>query len=54
MIKNWTFKLREDTTWSNGDKVLANDFEYVFKRTLNPDTASQYGFIMYDIVGAED
>ncbi|MEG2983080.1 MAG: ABC transporter substrate-binding protein [Peptostreptococcaceae bacterium] len=52
--KTWTFKLREDAIWSNGDKVTANDFEYGFKRTLNPSTASQYGFIMYDIVGAED
>ncbi|MGL5756960.1 MAG: ABC transporter substrate-binding protein [Paraclostridium sp.] len=52
--KTWTFKLREDAIWSNGDKVTAKDFEYGFKRTLNPSTASQYGFIMYDIVGAED
>lgn len=52
--RTWTFKLREDATWSNGDKVTAKDFEYGFKRTLDPSTASQYGFIMYDIVGAED
>lgn len=52
--KTWTFNLREDSKWSNGDKVTANDFEYAFKRTLNPETASQYGFIMYDIIGAQD
>lgn len=52
--KTWTFELREDAKWSNGDKVSAHDFEYAWKRTLNPKTASQYGFIMYDIIGAED
>lgn len=51
--KTWTFELREGARWSNGEEVTAYDFEYSFKRTLNPDTASQYGFIMYDIVGAE-
>lgn len=52
--KTWTFNLREDSKWNNGDKVTAHDFEYAFKRTLNPETASQYGFIMYDIIGAQD
>lgn len=52
--KTWTFNLRENSKWSNGDKVTAHDFEYAFKRTLNPETASQYGFIMYDIIGAQD
>ncbi|WP_306811763.1 peptide ABC transporter substrate-binding protein [Paraclostridium bifermentans] len=50
----WTFKLRKDAKWSNGDEVTAKDFEYSWKRTLNPETASQYGFIMHDIVGAKE
>ncbi len=52
--KTWTFNLRKDAKWSNGDPVTAKDFEYSWKRTLAPDTASTYGFIMYDIVGAKD
>ncbi|MGL4797391.1 MAG: ABC transporter substrate-binding protein [Paraclostridium sp.] len=52
--KTWTFKLRKDSKWSNGDPVTAKDFEYSWKRTLDPGTASTYGFIMYDIVGAKD
>ena len=52
--KTWTFTINDKAYWSNGDKVTAHDFEYAWKRTLNPDTASQYGFIFYDIVGAED
>ncbi|MGL4911282.1 MAG: ABC transporter substrate-binding protein [Romboutsia sp.] len=50
----WTFKLRKGSTWSNGTPVTAKDFEYSWKRTLNPETASEYGYIMNDIVGAVD
>lgn len=52
--KTWTFKIRKDAKWSNGDPVTAKDFEYSWKRTLNPETASQYGYVMYDIEGASD
>lgn len=48
----WTFKLRNNAKWSNGDNVTAKDFEYSFKRTLDPSTASEYTYIMSDIVGA--
>lgn len=50
----WTFNLRKDSKWSNGDPVTAHDFEYSWKRTLDPATASEYGFIMHDIVGAKE
>lgn len=52
--KTWTFKIRKDAKWSNGDPVTARDFEYSWKRTLQPETASQYGYVMYDIEGASD
>lgn len=52
--KSWTFHLRKDAKWTNGDPVTAKDFEYSWKRTLNPETASGYAFIMYDIVGAKE
>ena len=52
--KTWTFKIRKDAKWSNGDPVTARDFEYSWKRTLKPETASQYGYVMYDIEGASD
>lgn len=48
----WTFKLRKNSTWSNGTPVTAKDFEYSWKRTLTPETASQYSYIMADIVGS--
>ncbi|MCZ8539289.1 peptide ABC transporter substrate-binding protein [Psychrobacillus psychrodurans] len=38
----YTFTLR-DSNWSDGTPVTANDFEYSWKRAMNPDTASEYG-----------
>lgn len=52
--KTWTFKLREDAKWSNGEAVTAHDFEYSFKRTLTPAIACENTSVFYDIVGAED
>ena len=52
--KIWTFELREDAYWNNGEPVTAKDFEYSFKRTLMPSTACENSSVFYDIVGAED
>ncbi|WP_427138409.1 peptide ABC transporter substrate-binding protein [Psychrobacillus psychrodurans] len=38
----YTFTLR-DSNWSDGTPVTANDFEFAWKRAMNPDTASEYG-----------
>ncbi|MGA9232108.1 MAG: peptide ABC transporter substrate-binding protein [Exiguobacterium oxidotolerans] len=48
----YTFKLR-DSKWSDGSDVTAKDFEYAWKRVLDPDSGSQYAYIMYVIDGAE-
>lgn len=39
----WTFNLREDAVWSNGDPVTAHDFVYAWQRAVDPDTGSEYG-----------
>ncbi|WP_077358495.1 peptide ABC transporter substrate-binding protein [Virgibacillus halodenitrificans] len=39
----WTFHLREDAKWQNGDPVTAHDFVYAWQRAVNPDTGSEYG-----------
>ncbi|PTI62788.1 peptide ABC transporter substrate-binding protein, partial [Staphylococcus succinus] len=39
--------------WSNGDPVTAQNFEYAWKRVVNPKTASEYAYIMYDLKNAE-
>ncbi len=38
----WTFKIRPDAKWSNGDPVTAQDFVYSWQRLASPDTASPY------------
>ena len=47
-------KLRDDVQWTDGRKVRAQDFEYSWKRLLDPKTASQYAYILFDIVNAAD
>lgn len=37
----YTFYLRADAKWSNGEPVTANDFVYAFRRLVTPETASQ-------------
>jgi oligopeptide transport system substrate-binding protein len=49
--KTYTFKLR-DAEWSNGDPVTAHDFVYAWQKALNPDTAAEYAYIMYDLKNA--
>ncbi|MEG0280383.1 MAG: oligopeptide ABC transporter substrate-binding protein OppA [Morganella sp. (in: enterobacteria)] len=41
-FKVWTFKIREDAKWSNGDPVTAQDFVYSWRRLADPNTASPY------------
>ncbi len=49
----YTFHLRRDGRWSDGSPVTAHDFVYAFRRALNPDTASDYAFILWPMKGAE-
>lgn len=51
--KKWTIKLREDAKWSNGDPVTAHDFVFAWRKVLDPDTASEYAYILYDLKNAE-
>ncbi len=51
--KTWTIELRKNAKWSNGDPVTAHDFVFAWRRVLDPNTASEYAYIMYDLKNAE-
>ena len=51
--RTWTFYLRPGARWSDGHPVTAHDFEYTFKRLLDPDSGNVYAFFYYDIKGAK-
>ena len=42
----YTFTLRQDATWSNGDPVTAHDFVYAWRRAVDPATASPYSWFV--------
>ena len=49
----YTFHLRKDGVWTNGDPVTAKDFEFAWSQALNPDVASDYAYFLYFIKNAE-
>lgn len=50
----YTFYLREDAYWSDGVPVTAYDYEYGWKRLLNPEYAYDYASFIFNVVGAEE
>lgn len=51
--KTWTFTLRKNAKWSNGDPVTAQDFVYSWRRTIDPKTASEYAYLFSGIKNAD-
>lgn len=51
--KTYTFRLRPEAKWSNGDPVTAEDFYYSWKRVLEPTTASPYAEVLFFIENAQ-
>lgn len=49
----YTFKLRTDAKWSNGDPVTAGDFVYSLQRIMTPETGAKYANILYPVKNAE-
>jgi oligopeptide transport system substrate-binding protein len=45
--KVYTFHLRKDARWSNGEPVTARDFRDSWRRTLAPETAAEYSYQLY-------
>jgi len=45
----YTFKIRDDAFWSNGDPVTADDFVFGWQRAADPKLASEYAYMLSDI-----
>ena len=52
--KTYTITLRDDIKWSDGKPVTAGDFEYAWKRAVDPKTASQYVYIFDPVLNANE
>ncbi|MFQ0814118.1 ABC transporter substrate-binding protein [Brucella anthropi] len=50
----YTFHMRDNAKWSNGDPVTAGDFEFSFRRIMDPKTAAGYASVLYAIKNAEE
>jgi oligopeptide transport system substrate-binding protein len=50
--KTYTFHLRKNARWSNGDPVTAHDFLYSQRRFLDPHTAAEYAYQAWYLVNA--
>ncbi len=48
----YTFHLRKNALWSNGDRVTAHDFAWSWQRTLLPESAAEYSYQLYYIRNA--
>jgi ABC-type oligopeptide transport system substrate-binding subunit/tetratricopeptide (TPR) repeat protein len=51
--RQYVFRLRDDVRWSDGAPVTAHDFEYAWKRVLNPATESRNASLLYVVRGAK-
>ena len=52
--KSYRFRIRDDAVWSNGDRVVAEDFVFSLRRSVDPKTLSNYSSMLYPIKNARD
>jgi oligopeptide transport system substrate-binding protein len=52
--RTYTFHLRENARWSNGDPVTSEDFRYSWRRAILPDSAADYSGLFLAIEGAQE
>lgn len=50
----YTFHLRENAKWSDGEPVTAHDYEYGWKRLLDSTKGYDYSKFIFNVVGAEE
>lgn len=46
---SYTFKIRDDAKWSNGEPVTAQDFVFAWQRAVDPKVASEYAYMLSDV-----
>ena len=52
--RQYTFYIRDNARWSNGDPITAEDYVWSWQRSLMPNLASEWAYMKYYIAGAED
>ena len=50
----YTFHIRKNAKWSDGKPVTAQDFEYSWKRAVDPNTAAEYSYMMEIVKNAKE
>jgi oligopeptide transport system substrate-binding protein len=50
--RTYTFSLRKDLVWTDGSPVMARDYEFAWRRAIDPRTASDYASLLYPIKNA--
>ena len=53
-LKVYTFKIRSNAKWSNGEALTANDFVFSWKRLLTPSLGAEYAYMLFPVKNAED
>jgi oligopeptide transport system substrate-binding protein len=51
--RRYLFYLRPDVAWTDGRPVTAGDFEYAWKRLLDPKTGAEYAYFLYPVLNAK-
>ncbi|MBN2686353.1 MAG: peptide ABC transporter substrate-binding protein [Pontiellaceae bacterium] len=51
--KTYTFHIRQNAKWSNGDPVTARDFVFSYQRALSPALANPYAYMLFCLENAE-
>lgn len=46
----YTFKLKKEAKWSNGDPVTANDFVYAWKKTVDPASGAAFAYLFEGVL----
>lgn len=52
--RRYTFHIRDDARWSNGDPVTAHDFVFSWQRLVDPATGSRYSMMLASVTNAEE